>query len=68
MEYAFKKGLDQLPVNKVQEVKARIMGIFKIRGYVSWYSHLYGKIEPKISEYKAIEELFKEYGITDIWG
>lgn len=35
---------------------------------MAFLQRLNGNVEPRISEYKAIEEVFAKYGITDVWG
>ena len=35
---------------------------------VAFYNRLNGDVEPKVSEAKAIEDIFNNYGITEIWG
>lgn len=68
MTYAFTKGLSQLKVCDVPAVKAEIMSALGITTNVSWINRRSGKIEPKISEARAIEEIFAKRGITDVWG
>ena len=34
----------------------------------AFYNRLNGDVEPKVSEAKAIEDIFNNYGITEIWG
>lgn len=68
MKYSFRRGYSQIPRYRAKELKNRIMDVFGIRGEVSWYAHLSGKIEPKVSEYEAIEAIFAEYGIKEVWG
>lgn len=68
MTYGFNKGLSQLKVCEVPDVKAEIMAVLGITTNVSWISRRSGKVEPKISEARAIEEIFAKRGITDVWG
>jgi hypothetical protein len=39
----------------------------EVTSRASWALHLKGIVEPKVSEARAIENIFAEYGITDIW-
>jgi hypothetical protein len=39
-----------------------------ISNRTSWIKRLNGAVEPKVSEARAIEEIFAEYGITEVWG
>ena len=45
-----------------------ILTSLNLKQKVSWYQRLYGNIEPKITEYWKIEEIFHKHGITQIWG
>jgi len=67
-DYAFLKGYGQVQRRHIVLVKNEIMEALGLKARNNWYFRLYGKIEPKISEAKAIEDIFKKYGITDIWG
>lgn len=66
--FSFLKGYNQIPVAKVAEVKSKILQALNLKTRVSWYQRLYGNVEPRISEVKAIESIFSEYGIEDVWG
>lgn len=66
--FAFKKGWSQLPRNKMEEARLRIMTALKLQARNNFYIRLRGKIEPKVSEAEKIEEIFREYGITEVWG
>ena len=68
MTWGFIKGLKQLRVGEVDEVKAEIMAALHITTNVSYINRKTGKIEPKISEARAIEEIFAKRGISDVWG
>ena len=68
-KYSFQRGMNQVQIGKKQEVKDKIMVALNINNLASWYKYLNGQIEPKISEYEAIEGIFLEYGIFEnIWG
>jgi hypothetical protein len=67
-EYSFRKGWNQVRKKDAKKIKAEIMTAFEIRGRMSWIRHLNGTIEPKISEYKKINSIFRKYGITEVWG
>mgnify|MGYP007108682335 CR=1 FL=1 len=66
--FSFKKGWVQVPKNKSDEVRNRIMVVLGLQARNSFYIRLRGAIEPKVSEAQAIEKIFAMYGITDIWG
>lgn len=67
-DYSFQLGFSQVKQKDVGEVKQKIMAALGICTRSSWSARLNGTVEPKISEAKAIEDIFNEYGITDIWG
>lgn len=67
-EYSFKRGFAQVQQKDVQQVKERIMSALGLTTRVSWYARLNGSVEPKVSEARAIEAVFSDYGIKDVWG
>ena len=67
-QFSFKKGYESLTIGDAKEAKMRIMEALNIKNRMSWSQRLNGIYEPRISEYNAITEIFKSYGITDIWG
>lgn len=66
-KYSFWKGYKQVPAGKQGEVRKAIIATLGI-AQSAFYSRLRGEVEPKVSEYQAIESVFNHYGITDIWG
>lgn len=66
--FSFKKGWSQLPVGKSAEVKKKIIVALDLKCDTSFYPRLNGSYEPRLSEARAIEEIFAEYGITEVWG
>lgn len=67
-EYSFELGFSQVKRKDVAEVKSRIMAALGISTRSSWLARLNGTVEPKISEAKAIEEIFSDYDIEEVWG
>lgn len=67
-KYSFKLGYEQLRRKDVKEVRERIMSALGIATREGFYPRLRGEIEPRVSEAKAIEEIFAEYGIKKVWG
>ena len=68
-KFSFLSGYNQVKLEDAANVKAEILKALKLKTRVSWYQRLYGNIEPKISEYQAIERIMKKYGVTKrIWG
>lgn len=66
--FSFKKGWNQLKVGDTLKVRQKIMEALGLNVPSSFYYRLNGRCEPTISEAKAIEAVFKEYGITKVWG
>ena len=67
-KFSFLLGWSQVRQGDLQEVKDEILTSLNLKQKVSWYQRLYGNIEPKITEYWKIEEIFHKHGITQIWG
>lgn len=67
-KYSFQKGFGQVMQKDAYEVRTRIMQALNITTHQGFRFRLKGVYEPKASEAKAIEDIFHEYGITDIWG
>lgn len=67
-EYSFKRGFAQVQQKDVQKVKERIMFALGLTTRSSWYARLNGAVEPKVSEARAVEAVFADYGIKDVWG
>lgn len=66
--FSFRKAWAQVPMGKLTEVQARIMAALKLQTKNTFYIRLRGEVEPKVSEAEAIESIFADYGITDVWG
>ena len=67
-EFSFWKGWSQVKLKDHVKVKERIMEALNIKTRLAWCQRRSGKVEPRISEAKAIESIFAEYGIKDVWG
>lgn len=68
IEFSFKKGWGQVKNIDMPVVRKKIESALGIRNRNSFYNRLNGDVEPKVSEAKAIESIFSEYGITEVWG
>lgn len=66
--FSFQRGWAKVPQGKVREVRTKLMAALNITTRVGFLDRLNGKVEPKVTEHAAIEQIFKEYGIKDIWG
>lgn len=67
-KFSFQKGFSQVQIGQSKEVRDKLMAELSITTRASWSARLNGKIEPKVSEAQAIEKVFAEYGIINIWG
>lgn len=68
MEFSFRLGFSQVKQRDIRDVRRKIMQALGIKTRSSWMMRLNGVVEPKVSEARAIEEIFAEYGITEVWG
>ena len=67
-KFAFRRGWLQLRQCDIPVVKKKLMKALNINNRVSFSERKLGKIEPSISEHNAVEQVFAEFGITDVWG
>lgn len=67
-QFSFNKGWSQVKNGDISECRARLMAALNINTRPAFLNRLKGEVEPKISEVRAIEAIFAEYGITDVWG
>lgn len=67
-EFSFLRGWGQVTQNDSKLVKTEIMNALKINTRAGWGQRLRGDVEPRVSEAKAIEYIFKKRGITKVWG
>ena len=66
--FSIKKGFGQLQQKDAPLVKQKIMIALNLNTRSSWWYRLNGMVEPKVSEAQAIEKIFADYGVTEIWG
>jgi hypothetical protein len=68
--YSFEKGWSQRRKCDEWELRTKLSEAMnlKIENRMGWSAHLRGIVEPKVSEAIAIEAIFAEYGITEVWG
>lgn len=65
--FSFKKGYEQLAQKDIKDFRKKLCERLGIKD-ATIYRKMSGKVEPRMSEGRTIEELFAEYGITDVWG
>ena len=66
--FSFLKGSHQLKVQDTEIVRNKIMEDLDIKSRQAFWRKLHGFAEPRMTEIQAIERIFGEYGITEIWG
>ena len=66
--FSFLKGYHQLKVQDTEIVRNKIMKDLDIKSRQAFWRKLHGFAEPRMTEIQAIERIFGEYGITEIWG
>lgn len=67
-EFSFYKGWSQVKIKDQKEIRGRIMKALGVNTRMGWCLRRIGKVEPRVSEARAIESIFAEYGIKDVWG
>ena len=55
-------------VGDLAECRDKLMAALNITTRAAWGKRLKGEVEPKISEARAVESVFAEYGIKEVWG
>lgn len=65
-KFSFQKGYGQLSRKDYLDFRKKLCARLGI-AETSFYRRLTGEIEPKMSEGRIIEQVFGEYGITDVW-
>jgi len=65
---AFFRGWNKLPMGKVDEVQTKIMAALSVNSRAQFWRHLNGQTRHSKAECDAIENIFREAGVTDIWG
>lgn len=67
-EFSFWKGWSQVRLMDQKEVQRKIMEALNVESRMAWNQRRLGNIIPKVPEAEAIEKIFAEYGITEVWG
>jgi hypothetical protein len=67
-DFSFQRGWSHVRQTETARVRGKIMAVLNVTTRAGFINRLNGKTEPKVTEYEAIERIFGELGITDIWG
>lgn len=65
-QFSFNKGWSQVKNGDISECRNKLMEVLGIKTRAAFLNRLKGDVEPKVSEVRAIESVFAEYGITDV--
>jgi len=66
--FSFQKGWYQVRQGEVAEVRKKLMATLGITTRMAFIKRLNGDVYHIPAEKEAIERIFSEYGITEIWG
>ncbi|MDD7529537.1 MAG: hypothetical protein PUK16_01065 [Prevotellaceae bacterium] len=66
--FSFKKGWSQVKYGDIPRCREELMAALNVKTRAAFLNRMKGEVEPKVSEAKAVEEVFSEFGITDVWG
>lgn len=66
--FSFLKGWSQVKNGDMEECREKLMAALGITTRAAWGKRLKGEVEPKISQVKAVENIFADYGIKEVWG
>lgn len=67
-QFSFNRGWSQVKNGDIQKCREKLMAALGIKTRAAFLIRMKGEVEPKISEARAIEQVFSEFGIKDIWG
>lgn len=67
-QFSFNKGWSQVKNGDLRKCRKKLMEALGITTRMAFLNRLRGDVEPKVSEAKAIESIFAELGIKEVWG
>lgn len=67
-QFSFSKGWSQVRNSDIPTCREKLMAALNVKTRAAFLVRMKGKVEPKVSEAKAVEEVFSEFGITEVWG
>lgn len=68
-EKAFQKGLSELKVKDLPEVREALYRILRVTSLQGFRNYANGKVQNlDVEKARQIEALFASYGVTDPWG
>lgn len=66
--FSFNKGWAQVKNGDIPRCREELMAALNVKTRAAFLNRMKGEVEPKISEAKAIEDVFAKYGIKEVWG
>lgn len=66
--YSFQKGINQVQVRDIGEVRSKLMEALGLQTTQGLRNRIRGLHSLRVHEKVLIEGIFAEYGITEIWG
>lgn len=66
--FAFQLGMSQVRLCDNQRIRKELMEALNVKTRAAFLNRMKGDVEPKVSEYKAVEDIFAKYGIKKVWG
>lgn len=67
-QFAFERGWENAKAKDQSSIKAEIMEVLNLTTDAAFMQRRRGGIEHRITEAKAIEDVFRKYDVTEIWG
>jgi len=65
---SFQKGWFKVPNGEVAAARAKLMAVLGVTTRVGFLNRLNGKVNHTDDERTAIEEIFNNHGVTEVWG
>jgi len=67
-KYSFRKGWSQVRQGDANAVREKLKEALNVYTRGGFLNRLNGKVVPLVPDKEAIDQVFAEYGITDVWG
>jgi hypothetical protein len=67
-DFSFKRGFGQIKQKDIPKVRKELMDALGVNTRMSLSMYMRGLTEPRISQAEAVEKVFANYDITEIWG
>lgn len=66
-EFSLIDAYRQIKNGDVERFRKDFMKTLGIKGRTTFFRRINGEVEPKVTEAERIEEVFKKYGVANIW-